>query len=162
MVEAYIDSTPTLVTTMYRKLFVPVDGSELSQRAMQNSIELAHQLGASIFGFVVEPDAPFPVEGMQMSNYERDTAAHISRTDTHAHELLSNFQEQAARGKVDFSGLHVQTGNIGQAIADHAAEQECDMIVMVTHGRGVFGELLFGSQPKSVLGRSKLPLLILH
>ena len=33
---------------------------------------------------------------------------------------------------------------------------------MVTHGRGAFGELLFGSHTKTVLSRSKLPLLVLH
>jgi nucleotide-binding universal stress UspA family protein len=36
------------------------------------------------------------------------------------------------------------------------------MIVMVTHGRGVFGELLFGSHTKKLLARTKLPLLVLH
>jgi nucleotide-binding universal stress UspA family protein len=36
------------------------------------------------------------------------------------------------------------------------------MIVMVTHGRGPFGELLFGSRTKGVMARSKLPLLVLH
>jgi len=45
---------------MYKHLFVPVDGSELSRRAMDGSIELALQLGARITGFVVEPDlTPF-------------------------------------------------------------------------------------------------------
>jgi nucleotide-binding universal stress UspA family protein len=36
------------------------------------------------------------------------------------------------------------------------------MIVMVTHGRGAFGELLFGSHTKNVLSKSKIPLLVLH
>nr|MCU0967128.1 universal stress protein [Burkholderiaceae bacterium] len=40
--------------------------------------------------------------------------------------------------------------------------QGCDMIVMVTHGRGAFGEFLFGSQTKAVLAGSSLPLLVLH
>ncbi len=35
------------------------------------------------------------------------------------------------------------------------------MIVMVTHGRGAFGEFLFGSQTKAVLAGSTLPLLVL-
>ena len=48
---------------MYRNLFVPVDGSPLSLRAMAASIALAKQLGAAITGFVVEPDAPMPMEG---------------------------------------------------------------------------------------------------
>ncbi|MEQ1806805.1 MAG: universal stress protein [Burkholderiaceae bacterium] len=36
------------------------------------------------------------------------------------------------------------------------------MIVMATHGRGVFGEILFGSRTKGVMAPSKLPLLVLH
>ena len=36
------------------------------------------------------------------------------------------------------------------------------MIVMVTHGRGAFGEFLFGSYTKAVLAGSRLPLLVLH
>ena len=41
---------------MYQHLFVPVDGSELSQRAIDGSIALAKQLGARITGFVAEPE----------------------------------------------------------------------------------------------------------
>ena len=147
---------------MYQKLFVPVDGSELSQRAMQESVDLAHQLGAAVAGFVVEPETPLPTVGTQLTEYERESEEHIARTDQHALDVLTRFQEVAAQAGVPFSGLHVRTGSVGQAIVDHAAEQSCDMIVMVTHGRGVFGELLFGSHTKTVLARSKLPLLILH
>ena len=147
---------------MYQKLFVPVDGSELSERAMQASVDLARQLGAAITGFVVEPEAPLPTVGVQLTMYERETAAHVARTDTHAHEVLSRFQERAAAMGVAFTGLHVHTAAVAEAIVEHAQDQQCDMIVMVTHGRGVFGELLFGSHTKDVMGRSALPLLILH
>lgn len=147
---------------MYRKLFVPVDGSPLSERAMNDSIALARQLGAAVLGFVVEPEAPLPTVGTQLSQYQRDTNEHITRTDTHAHEVLSRFEAKASEAGVAFSGLHVRTDVVDRAIADHAAAQECDMIVMVTHGRGTFGELLFGSHTKNVMTRSKLPLLILH
>jgi nucleotide-binding universal stress UspA family protein len=41
-------------------------------------------------------------------------------------------------------------------------DHHCDLIVMVTHGRGAFGEMLFGSHTKNVLARSLLPLLVLH
>ena len=38
---------------MFKNLFVPVDGSALSERAMQSSIALAKQLGAAITGFTM-------------------------------------------------------------------------------------------------------------
>jgi nucleotide-binding universal stress UspA family protein len=147
---------------MYRNLFVPVDGSELSARAMEASIELAKQLGAAITGFVVEPDAPLPTVGTQLPAYELATERHIERTDTHAHDVLTRFELKAKEAGVAFSGLHARTDGVDRAIIEQADESGCDMIVMVTHGRGAFGELLFGSHTKNVLSRSKLPLLVLH
>ncbi|MDT7837390.1 universal stress protein [Aquabacterium sp. OR-4] len=147
---------------MFKNLFVPIDGSALSERAMQTSIALAKQLGAAITGFVVEPDAPLPTPGVQMSQYERSTAAHLEKTDTHARKLLTAFEARAAESGVPFTGLHANATGVDQAIVEQAESAGCDMIVMVTHGRGTFGELLFGSHTKTVLSHSKLPLLVLH
>jgi nucleotide-binding universal stress UspA family protein len=147
---------------MYQKIFVPVDGSALSEHAMQASIGLARQLGASITGFVVEPDVPLPAPDARMSEYEQRAERHIEKTDTHAHRVLTAFQAKAAEAGVEFTGLHARTDVVDRAIVEQAQATGCDMIVMVTHGRGVFGELLFGSHTKDVMARSKLPLLILR
>ena len=147
---------------MYRKLFVPVDGSPLSLRAMASSIALAKQLGAAITGFVVEPDAQMPMEGAPLPAYTQATEEHIERTDTHAHKVLSRFELMAAEAGVVFTGLHARTNGVDRAIIAQAEESGCDMIVMLTHGRGTFGELLFGSHTKNVLSKSTLPLLVLH
>ena len=45
---------------MYKRILVPVDGNELTDRAIEASIELAQQLGAAITGFVAEPLLPVP------------------------------------------------------------------------------------------------------
>lgn len=147
---------------MYKNLLVPVDGGELTERAMTQSIELARQLGASITAFVVEPDMPLPTVGTRPVAYHRQRDEHETATDTHAFELLGKFGERARAAGVAFSGRHLRTDEVASAIAHAAHEFQCDMIVMATHGRGVFGELLFGSHTKSVLAKSTLPLLVLH
>jgi nucleotide-binding universal stress UspA family protein len=147
---------------VYKKLLVPVDGGELTERAMAQSIALARQLGASITAFVVEPDMPLPNAGTRPIAYHRQLNEHEARTDTHAHGLLSQFGARAQAAGVEFSGRHARTDQVDSAIAHAASELGCDMIVMATHGRGRFGELLFGSHTKSVLARSTLPLLVLH
>jgi nucleotide-binding universal stress UspA family protein len=147
---------------MYKKLLVPVDGSALSDRAMDESIALARQLNAAISAFVVEPDMPLPNAGTRPLAYQRQMNAHETRTDTHAHEVLSQFGERARAAGVEFSGRHARTDEVDSAIARAADDLGCDMIVMATHGRGIFGELLFGSHTKRVLALSKLPLLVLH
>jgi nucleotide-binding universal stress UspA family protein len=147
---------------MFKNLLVPVDGTELSSHAMRSSIALARQLGAAIVGFVAEPDMPLPNVGTQPLAYARQREAHETRTDTHAHEVLVQFGELARAAGVAFTGRHTRTDRIDAAIVDLARELDCDMIVMVTHGRGAFGELLFGSHTKNVLSKSKIPLLVLH
>jgi nucleotide-binding universal stress UspA family protein len=79
-------------STMYSNLLVPVDGTELSERAAQASLELAKKLGARITGFVAEPMPPLPTMSANMTAYQRDTDAHQARTDQHAHDVLAKFK----------------------------------------------------------------------
>jgi nucleotide-binding universal stress UspA family protein len=147
---------------MYRNLLVPVDGGALTDRAMAQSIALARQLGASITAFVVEPDMALPNVGTRPAEYQRQLDAHEAHTDSHALGVLSRFGEHATAAGVAFSGHHARTDAVDSAIARAASELDCDMIVMTTHGRGIFGELLFGSHTKNVLAKSTVPLLVLH
>ena len=147
---------------MYKNLFVPVDGSPLSERAMQAGIDLARQLGAAVTGFVAEPDTPLPTAGTTPTAYARATDDHAARTDAHAQQVLGRFEAAAREAGVPFNGLHARTDNVDGSIVEFAQQSGCDMIVMVTHGRGAFGELLFGSHTKNVLAMCKIPLLVLH
>lgn len=147
---------------MIKNLLVPLDGTPLTDRAMGESIALARQLGAAIVGFIAEPDMPLPGPGIQPRRYQQQAEAHAEATDTHAHGLLSQFGERAQAAGVPFSSRHVRTDQIDSAIARVAEELDDPMIVMVTHGRGAFAGLLFGSHTKAVMDRTKVPLLVLH
>lgn len=147
---------------MFQHLLVPIDGTELSEQAQQASLALAAKLGARITAFVAEPLAPLPHMGTNPSNYLRDTERHHQRTEAHAHEVLAHFRTRAEAQGVPFIGRFERTDGVDEAIVRVAGEAGCDLIVMATHGRGAFGELMFGSHTKNVLSRSKLPLLVLH
>jgi nucleotide-binding universal stress UspA family protein len=123
---------------------------------------LAKQLGASVVGFVVEALPTLPTMGTNLANYQREVAAHEASTEAHAQGLLAGFRQQAVAMGVPFEGLYERHDDIAESIANNAERQACDLIVMATHGRGAFGELLFGSQTKRVMALSKRPLLILH
>jgi hypothetical protein len=129
---------------------------------MQASIDLACQLGAAITGFVVEPDAPMPTDTMPMQNYVLAARRHVEQTDEHARAVLSRFELKASEAGVVFTGLNAHNDGVDRASIEQAENSGCDMIVMLTYGRGALGELLFGSHTKTVLSRSKLPLLVLH
>jgi nucleotide-binding universal stress UspA family protein len=147
---------------MIKHLLVPVDGSDLAERAMLTGIELAQQLGASITAFIAEPPAPAPSPGLGPMRYRDEMQKFDDERARHARSVLGDFERRAAAAGVPFAGLAVNTSDVDTAIADTAHEKGCDLIVMVTHGRGAFGELLFGSHTKAVMARTKLPLLVVH
>lgn len=147
---------------MYQHLFVPVDGSELSHRAMEGSIALAKQLGARITGFVVEPEMALSETSHNAQLFAQHMQQHEASNEAHAAKLLAQFEQQASQAGVAFQGVHLTAGGIDNAIIDEADKAGCDMIVMVTHGRGPVGEFLFGSHTKKVIARSKLPVFVLH
>lgn len=147
---------------MYKRILVPIDSGKLSGQAMQQGLALAKQLGASVVGFVVEALPALPSMGTNLNNYQREVAAHEASTEAHAQGLLASFQQQAASMDVAFEGLYERHDDIAESIVSNAERHACDLIVMATHGRGAFGELLFGSQTKRVMSLSKRPLLILH
>ena len=147
---------------MYKHLLVPIDGTELSDKAMRDSIELATRLQSKITAFVAEPTPPLPSIGQTPNMIEREYQRHDQRTTDHATQLIRKFKSAAQESGVTFSGHYVQAHNVEDAIAAAADEQGCDLIVMATHGRGPLGELVFGAHTKGVLLRSKLPLLVLH
>jgi nucleotide-binding universal stress UspA family protein len=147
---------------MYKNLLVPVDGSDLSEKAMHGSIALARQLGASITAFVAEPTPALPAVGRSARLVEMENDLHDARTTRHAQEVLTRFEARARDAGVSFRGHHAQSPRVEDAIVDAAQEHGCDMIVMTTHGRGMFGEFLYGAHTKGVMARSKLPLLVLH
>ncbi len=147
---------------MYKHLLVPVDGSELSMRAVESSVALAKALGARLSGFVCEAALPMPTIGVQPSAYERQADDALARGDAHASKILSDFEAAARAQGVPFHGHYTRSDKTDQAIVDAAQSLGCDMIIMVTHGRGVFGELLFGSHTKAVMGLCRLPVLVLQ
>jgi nucleotide-binding universal stress UspA family protein len=147
---------------MYRNLLVPVDGTELSDKAMLRSIELAQQLAAAITAFIVEPTLPLPAVGRPAAMVMAENELHDLQIAQHAMAVLKTFEARAKAAGVAFSGHYRQAPRVPDAIAEAAAEHHCDMIVMATHGRGAFGEMMFGSNTKRVMAVSRVPLLVLH
>ncbi|MDT8998163.1 universal stress protein [Paucibacter sp. APW11] len=147
---------------MFSHLLVPVDGSELSQHAVHAAIELASRLGGSLTGFICEPAPALPIVGMHPSHYERATVEQRQQAEAHALSVLAAFEQAAQQAGVAYAGCYRQSDDVVQAIIEVAQERGCDLIVMATHGRGLFGDLVFGSHAKAVISRCKLPVLVLH
>ncbi len=147
---------------MYKRILVPLDGSDLGNRAIPASIALAQQLGATLIGFIAEPMPPLPTAPRNEALLREELRRHEAQTQAHANTVLARFESAARAAGVPFEGWHEEAPRVHKAIVAAAQQRGADMIVMVTHGRGAFGEFLFGSQTKAVLAESQIPLLVLH
>lgn len=145
---------------MYQRILVPVDGSEQTDRAIDASIGLARQLGAAITGFVAE--RPRPPRERPRGGRLRVVEDLDAMTPEAARCVLDRFAAAARAAGVPFEGHHACVERVDEALLAEAEARGCDLIVMVSEGRGAFGEFLYGSQAKAVLSGTRLPLLVLH
>ena len=145
-----------------QRLLVPIDGSDLADRSIAASVSLAAQLGAAIVGFIVEVGQKGPAARRLMGFLDDEATDNEALTEERARVLLARFEAAASAAGVSFEGVFERLPQIDKAIVAAAESHGCDLIVMATHGRGAFGEFLFGSQTKAVLASCRLPLLVLQ
>lgn len=143
---------------MYRSILVPIDGSEIASRGLQQAIGLAKALQARITLLHVLDLYPFFGHSATSSELERLLA---SRRDA-AHALLAS-----SALDVRDAGVAVKTElkesldkHAGPHIVAQAIAHQCDLIVMGTHGRRGVTRLLLGSDASLVLRDSPVPVLL--
>jgi nucleotide-binding universal stress UspA family protein len=138
------------------KFLVPVDGSECSLRAVAYLIRLAKCR---------------EVAEIQLLNVREPADAWEIRRFLNADEIGKLQQSEGevdladARALLDKAGVpyraQVRVGPLAQTIADYAAEQACDSIVMGTHGRGGLTDLFLGSVASKVVHLTRLPVTLI-
>jgi nucleotide-binding universal stress UspA family protein len=79
-----------------------------------------------------------------------------------AASVVAGLKAQAEARGLKAKAVTVRSDLVAESIIAAAKKHKCDLIVMATHGRGAFGEFLFGSETKAVLAGCKLPLLVLR
>lgn len=143
---------------MYQHILLPIDGSDLSLRAADAGIELAHQLGARVHALHVVvplPAVPFLNEIIATSDAEYADSAE---------EAGARFLA-AVRERADAAGVPCQCSletdpKPHHAIVAVAKREGCDLIVMGSHGWHGLDRLLMGSETQRVILESDVPVLV--
>lgn len=143
---------------MFKRILVPSDGSEPSQRAVLAGIGFAKELGAEVVGLTVIPQFHTFTYKTEMLEETKDEYAVDSRE--RAKQVLSFVLDAARDAGVPCTGEQVVSDDPWQTIIATAQTRQCDLIVMGSHGRrGVKGVLL-GSETQKVLVHSDVPVLV--
>lgn len=136
----------------YKKILVPLDGSECAERILPKVEKLATELKATISLLRVAYAHTFP--GVDPTEAE---VAVVREAEEYLHGLEERLK---ARGfKVD---SHVRYGDEAEEILDHSAQKDIDLIAMSTHGRSGVKRWLLGSVAEKILRHATKPIFLVR
>ena len=140
---------------MYKRILVPVDGSDTSNKALVAALQLAREGGGRVrLVHVLDPMA-FITTGygpvVDLLQIGKEGAA----------KVLADALEmaQAAGVPADTRLLDQAGGRIGEQVADEATAWEADLVAVGTHGRHGVSRVLLGSGAEQVLRLAPVPVL---
>lgn len=142
---------------MYTHILLPTDGSDLSKAAIKHGVALAKATGAKITALVVST----PLHSLVVDPHAatKALAQYKSLVADQTAKYLDHVKEDAEQAGVACYTLCVEHDKPYEAIVDAARNEDCDLVLMASHGlRGV--SAILGSETLKVLTHSTVPILV--
>jgi nucleotide-binding universal stress UspA family protein len=145
---------------LYRRILVPLDGSETAERGLQEALKLAKLCNASLVLLSVVEVYPMMMEMATASTWEQ-----ISGDLRQYSQHVLDIAHEAAKAAGIASESHLEdaaAARVCDVIVDQAREHRCDLIVMGTHGRRGIEHALIGSDAERVLRLAPCAVLLVR
>lgn len=145
----------------YKKVLVAVDGSPVSDRALQEAITLTQEMQAQLLIVHVIDELALNLD-MGFADMD-ETLAYIHKTGK---QILETAVQQAQAKGVNPESKLVTTKTpgmrAGEVIAQEAVDANADLIVMGTHGRRGVSRVFMGSVADTVVRVAVPPVLLVR
>ena len=133
---------------MYKKILVPLDGSELAECVLPHVESIAKGCEAESVVFVRA------LEPLPSAAYVYLSAEEGKEADERGERAAREYLDQVA-SRVKLGGVKVQkeliTGRAAESITEYAADNDVDLIIMATHGRSGMSRWVWGSVADRIL-----------
>jgi nucleotide-binding universal stress UspA family protein len=147
---------------MFSSILVPTDGSKLSQKALQQAIELAKLSGAKLVSLHVYPRFSGSPYGAFGPSEDVIAEAHVKTHKADADKLFAVVRKAAGTAGVPVDAISVEGDDVYKHIIAVAKKKKCDLICMASHGRRGLSGIVLGSETHKVLTHSVIPVLVLR
>ncbi len=145
-----------------RRILVPLDGSRLAQSILEDAKMLARLADAELLLVMVSEPLTHSVPLPQFQYPLEVSLESDARREAHGNHYIGSLVEQLTREGLRVKGRVIAGRGVAHQVLGLAREQQCDLIVVATHGLGGFDRLLLGSvADQLVRGASNVPVLIL-
>lgn len=143
--------------SLFKKILVPIDGSQTASKALDYALKLAQADQAEVrLVYCID-------ELSLLSNHEYSgEIAQLAREN--GHKVLESGIALASTAKVkaDTRLIDRVGQRLGESVADAAGEWGADLVVLGTHGRRGIGRVLLGSGAEQVMRMSPVPVLMVR
>ncbi|WP_455630604.1 universal stress protein [Megamonas sp.] len=134
-----------------KRILVPIDSSEIAERAMQEAIKVNRFGEAEVHVLYVADINKLAINAYLSGNILLEIGKAGERI---LNAALEKFPESMKVVKV------YRTGDPAETITEYAKEIDADLIIMGSRGLGLVRGVLLGSVSKYVLEHTKCPVLI--
>lgn len=146
---------------MYRKIFVPIDGSAASNLGLKEAIKLAKAERAKLrlFHLVDKYVAVSSLDGVAL-----DTGNLVETLRETGRQVIAKAEAQARRSGLKPESLMLESfgGRAADLIVQQAKTWGADLIVLGTHGRRGMKRLVLGSDAEQVIRTTPVPVLLVR
>lgn len=137
---------------------MPVDGSEISYRALDAGLFFLEKLGSSITVIHVMEDIPIThIESQKLLNDMLEISAACKQQ---GQDILSKCSETAKNKELMVNTILLK-GNPASIILDFCKNGKYDVIIMGNRGMGKIREIILGSVSSKILHNSSCPVLLI-
>jgi nucleotide-binding universal stress UspA family protein len=148
---------------MYKKILIATDGSEPSAKAVEHGSRLAKATGAEVVIVnVTEIWSALEVARAAEAGISDPVEQYEKLADQAAEKTLAAAAAAAKKAGIDANILHVRDQAAAEGIVATAKNNNCDLIVVGTHGRRGINRMILGSQAIKVLHHSEIPVLVVR
>jgi nucleotide-binding universal stress UspA family protein len=145
---------------MYQRILVATDGSTLSKKAIKAAIDLAALCGAELVAVKVVPRYPQSYFEGGIALQPEEVRRVESQWADEGQAVVDAVKKTALAKGVTTKAITVKSDVVSDAVLAAAKKQQCDLIVMASHGRKGIKRLL-GSETQHVLTHATIPVLVL-
>ena len=140
---------------MYKRILVPIDGSDFAIKAQEHALFLAKTCGAEIVALTVVENnfingLPLDDEINQLNDILKESSK----------ELLNEF-EKLNTDDIKITPV-IKEGSPAKMILEVSKEEDVDLIVMGSSGKSGFDRFVMGSVADKVVNAAKCAVLIVH
>lgn len=140
---------------MYKDILVTLDESALAERALPHAVALAKAFGATIHLVSVVP--VLDAETVLAAGVSIDWTSQVQSARDYMGGIRKRVMSEGVEAEWD-----VCQGDVAEEILRYCDQQDCDLVVMSTHGRSGLGRWVYGSIADRVLRHAKVPVLLVR